>query len=228
MFDAFYLSYDEIEAEENLAKIRELWPHVRWVHGVKGLYNAHKECARRSRTDNFYVIDADSELLPSVDLKYMPKDRGPVHIWRARNPINNLIYGYGGLKLFPVQAFEYDGDVIDMTTTINKQGVKIVHEIATITRFNTSPWRTWRGAFRECVKLSSKTISRQKDFETEERLDVWCTVGEEANFGLFALSGAQAGRRFGEQNKENPKELGNINDYDWLRQKFLEEFPNEQ
>ena len=33
-------------------------------------------------------------------------------------------------------------------------------------------------AFRECAKLSSKTIRGKTNEETKDRLDIWCTKGE--------------------------------------------------
>lgn len=85
-----------------------------------------------------------------------------VHVWRAKNPINDLVYGYGGIKLFPrLLTKNMDTTKPDMTTSISKHFIAI-NEVANTTRFNTSPFETWKGAFRECAKLSSKIIDRQK------------------------------------------------------------------
>jgi hypothetical protein len=94
--------------------------------------------------------------------------------------------------------------------------------ISNITAFNTDPFNTWRSAFRECCKLSSKIIDRQKDNETEERLKTWCTVGVDREFGNWAIQGAIAGSTYGTENKNNPDALKLINDFNWLRNKFNE------
>jgi hypothetical protein len=54
------------------------------------------------------------------------------------------------------------------------------------------------------------------------RLDVWCTRGEKREFGEYALLGAQQGREFGEEYRENKDALKKINDFDWLEKKFEE------
>jgi phosphoribosylpyrophosphate synthetase len=50
--------------------------------------------------------------------------------------------------------------------------------VSNITAFNTDPYSTWKSAFRECVKLSSKIIDRQ-DFEGKDILivDDICVYG---------------------------------------------------
>jgi hypothetical protein len=90
--------------------------------------------------------------------------------------------------------------------------------IACETRFDTDPFSTWKSAFRECVKLSSKLITNQDDKETEERLRTWTTVGCE-----YSIAGALAGASYGNANKNNIVALNKINDYDWLSSKFTEE-----
>ena len=107
----------------------------------------------------------------------------------------------------------------DMTTSISTL-FKSMPEISNITEFNTDPFNTWKSAFRECAKLSSKVINRQNDTETDERLNIWTTVGADQPFGKFALSGAKAGQEFGFENKNRPEVLYKINDFDWLYEQF--------
>jgi hypothetical protein len=95
-----------------------------------------------------------------------------------------------------------------------------MHEIANITAFNTNPFSTWRSAFRECAKLSSKVIDRQKNEETDSRLDTWCTVGRENLFGDYAIRGAIAGRKYGATHQGDTAALRLVNDYDWLKEQF--------
>ena len=61
-----------------------------------------------------------------------------------------------------------DTTTTDMTEHTPKN-FKIINEVANITAFNTDPFNTWKSAFRECAKLSSKTIRRQKNEETERK-----------------------------------------------------------
>jgi len=72
----------------------------------------------------------------------------------------------------------------------------------------------------ECCKLSSKVIDRQKDDETNRRLDTWQTVGLEREFGEYSIAGAKAGTAYGLANQGNIEALKLINDFDWLEEKF--------
>jgi hypothetical protein len=149
-------------------------------------------------------------------------ERDIVHVWRSRNPINDLVYGYGGVKLLPRnQTINMDTSKPDMTTSISSK-FKPVMEVSNITSFNSDPFNAWKSAFRECVKLSSKIIDRQKDNETNNRLEIWCSVGFDKPYGKFALDGARAGRIYGDSNQDNLEALKKINDFDWLEEKFNE------
>ena len=81
------------------------------------------------------------------------------------------------------------------------------------------PFSTWRSAFRECAKLSSKVIDRQKNEETNERLRIWTTVGKDKPFGEYCINGARAGMEFG---LSDGADLKLINDFDWLYEQFIE------
>jgi hypothetical protein len=94
---------------------------------------------------------------------------------------------------------------------------------ANYTAFNTNPYDTWKSAFRECTKLSSSVIHRSKQDETDERLEIWCTVNNDAKFGEYSIAGAIAGREYGTANADDDEALGKINDYEWLHTKFEED-----
>jgi len=229
-FDVVFLSYREKEAEENYAKLLSRVPNAKRVHGVKGIFNAHKRAAEVADTKMFYVLDADAILLDEFKFEYFPTvwDEDAVHVWKSKNPINGLIYGFGGLKLFPTQLLRDAKDWnIDFTTSISDK-FKPMPVVANYTAFNTNPYDTWKSAFRECTKLSSGIIHNLKADEDKERLDIWCTVSDEnAKYGKYSVAGAKAGRKFGSENADNPEKLGLINDYDWLTSQFKQDFSDE-
>jgi len=131
-----------------------------------------------------------------------------------------MVYGYGGVKLFPrKETIDMDTSKPDMTTSISAK-FNAVKEISNITAFNTGAFETWKSAFRECCKLASKVIDRQKSEETDERLKIWTTVGRDKPFGKHALAGARAGMMYGSANKGNSEALKKINDFDWLKEQF--------
>lgn len=223
MYDIVFISYQEPNAEENWARLKERFPFSKRVHGVKGIHQAHIRAASICFTDMMWVVDGDAQVLESFNFDYTPFDLEYVYVWRSRNPVNDLEYGNGGLKLLPRKlTLNMDTSKPDMTTSISKK-FKPVFEVSNITTFNTDPFNTWKSAFRECCKLSSKIIDRQKSDETDDRLRAWCSKGKDRPFGEYAISGAKAGALYGQENQGNIKALKLINDFDWLKSKFEEQ-----
>lgn len=219
-YDIIFLSYDETTADYNYGQLLKRFPKAKRVHGVKGILNAHRAAANISETIMFYAVDADAVIDASFEFNFVPDRTDGVYVWRSINPINNLTYGYGGVKLFPTSAVqEYSNLPIDFTTSVSKYFVPIPI-ISNITKFNSDPFSTWRSAFRECTKLSSKLIHNQHNNETEMRLNIWCTQGADKEFGEYAIKGAIAGKEYGMVHKDQPDMLGLINDYNWLKTKF--------
>ena len=215
-YDIVFISYNEPNADENWEDLKERFPRAKRVHGVKGIHQAHIEAAKLCDTPLFFVVDGDAKIVDSFDFRYKGQE-GFVHVWRSINPVNDLVYGYGGVKLLPRElTLNMDISKPDMTTSISDK-FKAVPEISNITAFNTDPFNTWKSAFRECAKLSSKVIDRQKSGETDERLKTWTTVGGDREFGEYALRGARAGMGFG---LSSGSDLRLINDFDWLQEKF--------
>jgi hypothetical protein len=222
--DVVFISYNEPNAEANWQKVLAKAPNAKRVDKVKGIVAAHKQAASIVTTDMFYVVDGDAELADYWDFKFQPNlfDRDCVHVWRSINPVNDLKYGYGGVKLFPTKlVVSANPNNTDMTTSLSDK-FKLMPKISNTTSFNSDEFSTWRSAFRECAKLSGKVLKRQMVRETEKRLDIWCTLGADKPFGKYAIAGAIAGRKFGEENQGNEKVLQKVNDYDWLKTKFNE------
>jgi hypothetical protein len=221
-YDIVFISYNEPNADKNFENLKKRFPRAKRVHKVKGIHQAHIEAAKLVDTVMFWVVDGDAEIFEDFhfDHEVGVYERDIVHVWRCQNPVNKLIYGYGGVKLLPTGlTLNMDLSKPDMTTSISNK-FKAVKILSNSTTFNTDPFNTWKSAFRECVKLSSKIIDRQKDAETLERLNVWCTVGEDQPFGRYSIEGAIEGKSYGEQNRSNLEEIKKINDFDWLQSRF--------
>jgi len=232
MLDVFMLTFGEPEADANFEKLLEKAPHAKRIDGIVGLLNAHKACAEESRTTYFYVCDADAQIKDNFQFNFTPSRRKEaypgvpetecVFTYRSHNPINDLLYGYGAVKLFPKkQLLACEEFKVDMTTSI---GAKFVpkFEISNTTAFNTDPFNTWRSAFRECTKLASGIIDNKKQVDDMYRLEVWCTRGENRRYGEYAIMGAEQGKDFGTHYKYNKEALRKINDWEWLRKTFDE------
>jgi hypothetical protein len=219
MYDIVFISYQEPSADANYAALKARFPMAKRVHGVKGIHQAHIKAAKKCFTKMFWIVDADAIILDDFNFDHVVPDHqlDHVHVWRSQNPINDLVYGYGGVKLFPRKlTIDMDTSKPDMTTSISEHFIA-VEQVANITAFNTDPFNTWKSAFRECAKLSSKTILRQNDEETESRLNTWCTKGIERCNGDYAIAGAIAGREFGISNRSD---ISLINNFEWLHEQF--------
>lgn len=219
MYDVIFISYQEPNADKNFDLLLKKAPWATRVDGVKGIHQAHIKAASQSFTPMVWIVDGDAELVDDFNFEYIPprSDRDAVYVWRSKNPINDLEYGYGGVKLFPRQlTINMDVNSSDMTTSISSK-FYAMEQISNITAFNTDPFNTWRSAFRECTKLSSKIIDRQKENETNERLETWTTMGHDREFGEYAIRGARAGMQFG---LSSSNDIQLINDFDWLKEQF--------
>jgi hypothetical protein len=233
MYDIAFISFNETEANTRyfeLATTITTTNRLFRVHGVKGIHQAHIEAAKQAKTNMFYVVDADAKILPTFkfNLILTPEEEDIVHVWKSRNPMNELEYGYGGVKLLPTTlTINMDTSNTDMTTSISKR-FKAMPESSNITAFNTDPLSTWRSAFRECAKLASGIIPGQVGQETEERLNIWRYNSNHRQFAEYARGGASAGEWYGRTYKDNPELLSKINDYDWLEGQYyyhIETYP---
>ena len=220
VFDIVFISYNEPNADANWNKLRNRFHYARRIQGVTGIHKAHIIAAKTSLSEMVWIVDGDSQV---VDDFTFANPAGlwkeSVYVYQARNPLNNLAYGYGGIKLLPRwKTIHMDSNSVDMTTSISEQ-FTAVDEVASITCFNTDPFNTWKSAFRECVKLSSKIIDGQISKESEERLDVWSSTAN-GDFSEECLTGAIEGRKYGNENAGNIPALNKINNFVWLKEKF--------
>ena len=215
-YDIVFLSYKEKGAEEAYERLRQQFDVI-WVKDIEGIFNAHKEASKQVNSKMFWVVDADAEITNDFKFDYIPDvyDEEVVHVWGSKNPVNNLEYGYGGVKLFPTEMVRNATSWgIDFTTGLSSR-FKSMPQISCITKFNTDEFSTWRGAFRECVKLTLN-----KDSESEQRLNAWMNSDTGADFVEYARRGALEGNQFAKQNANNLTQLEKINDYEWLRDRF--------
>ena len=244
MLDVFFLSYNEPYAEENYQRLLKTAPLARRVNGVKGFYEAHRRCAELSMTYNFYVVDSDAILAENFNFNFTPStapgyykpESDFLYVWSSVNPINGLVYGYGGVKLFPKMALlNKKITSIDFTTGVGLE-TRVMEQISNITKFNYNEFYTWRAAFREVVKLSSGVIldSLRERFtaeqiesiriESEQRIQIWCTRGQTEQFGEWAILGAEQAIAFSKKYNNDHRALSYINDIEWLKNEFTRQY----
>lgn len=230
MLDIIFISYDEPNADANFRALKSRFPHAKRIQGVKGIGAAHIAAAKKANTTFFYVVDADTEVFDSFKFDYKPTEHEAnyVHIWHAYNPATGLDYGYGGIKLFSKKFFKDVKSQLDFSTTLTKD-IKIIEEIVCTTRFNSDPFRAFRGAFRECVKLYStahnKTLPQNIQDDARERLGGWTTPQRSCEFRNYIIAGASAGVAAAKHRENNQDSLLYINDHDLLLSIFTKSYP---
>lgn len=228
MLDIIFLSYDEPNADKNWTELKARFPFARRVHGVNGIANAHFEAAKKANTDCFYVVDADAEILGDFKFDYKPPeyDQQYVHIWQAFNPVLGIAYGYGGVKLFCKKMFSHVKNELDFSTTL-ASGIKLMEDVACITRFNSDHIRAYRGAFREAVKLFIKSndasLSTEEKKEARERLAAWADPVSNCAFREFIVAGVQDAISY--VNNHADKNLLVINNHQLIASLLQSKFP---
>ena len=210
--DCIYLSYDEPQREEFWVKIRNMVPWARRVDGVKGSDAAHKAAAAASDTERFILIDGDNMPDPAffnqtLDLSRPEYDRA-VFRWRARNHINGLMYGNGGMSSW-TREFVRNMKTHENTDGRDETVVEFcfdplywaMHDCYSTTYPNGSSRHAWRAGFREGVKMclnkgARPTVAEFRDRVHQRNLDhltVWLNVGADVEHGLWAIAGARQG-----------------------------------
>jgi len=223
VLDVIFISYGEPNAEKNWKRVKEKAPWAQRVDNVDGILEAHKLAAKKSRTDMFYVVDGDAYLFKKWKFDFVPSifDRDCTYIWSAKNPLVDLTYGHGGVKLFSKSKLLKlkKWRTLDMTTSISEK-IKVTSEISNWTEFNTDSFSTWRTAFRECVKLSVNMYRYPDNPEHKLRLDKWKSVDVNETFGKYAKDACEAATEFVGKNIDDHLMLMNINNRSWLKDTF--------
>ncbi len=203
--DIVFISFDEDNADENWNQLIKNYPSSYRIHGIKGIHMAHREAARVAKSPFFFTVDADN-IIHDRPFENIPEGitERNVCVWRSINPINGLVYGYGGIKLWPRSLFQKSqslGSFVDHATEIAPH-YKVIHKIASTTSFNTSPYSSWKSGYRESFKLM-RSVQEKNDKQALERLKIWLTVGMHAKFGEWCLLGAYEGASVAKQRDKN-------------------------
>jgi len=228
MFDLFFMSYAEPEAEKNWLILKSQVPTAKRVHGVEGIARAWVEAAKRSTTSHFFTMDGDSRLNPNFSFQledFQGEKDKRVHVYRCKNAVNGLVYGYGSIHLFNTELVRNfrSLDVVDFTLSVATQGFKIQPEIASTTNFNTSEYISFKSGFREASKLASETntyVGTQVDERTQKRLLIWTSLGSDVPYGDWVILGARVGAIFGKTNKDSKEKLALISNHKWFEEEF--------
>jgi len=210
--DCIYLSYDEPQKEEFWVKIKNMVPWAKRVDGITGSDAAHKAAAEASDTERFVLIDGDN--LPDPEFFNCTLDlSGPdyekaVLRWRARNHVNGLRYGNGGLSSW-TREFVRDMRTHEASDGRVETEVEFcfdplywpMHDCYSTTYPNGDAFHAWRAGFREGVKMCldrgrRPTVEQFRDRVVKRNLEyltIWHNVGQDVDHGIWAIAGARQG-----------------------------------
>jgi hypothetical protein len=209
--DCIFLTYDEPKKEEFWIKIQNMVPWARRVDGVKGSDAAHKAAADASDTDRFVLIDGDNLPDPgffNLQLRLDASNRDCVFRWKARNIINGLQYGNGGMSCWTkdfvrnMKTHEAsDGSAANDVEFCFYPNYWAMNDCYSTTYPNATPFQAWRAGFREGVKMcldrgTRPNIEQFKDRIVSRNYDnlcIWQTVGADVENGFWAIYGARLG-----------------------------------
>ena len=209
--DCIYLTYDEPKKEEFWIQIQNMVPWAKRVDGVKGSDAAHKAAADASDTDRFVLIDGDNLPDPeffNLQLVLDNSNRDCVFRWRARNAINGLMYGNGGMSCW-TKDFVYNMRTHEASDGTAENDVEFcfypnywaMNDCYSTTYPNGTPFQAWRAGFREGVKMCLDRGAKPSLTEFEEKvhhrnydhLCIWQSVGLDVDNGRWAMYGARLG-----------------------------------
>jgi hypothetical protein len=217
--DIVFISYDELNADENYQSLKTRFPQARRVHGVEGMVNALVVAAHQSSTDWYYAVFAKTEVHEGFHFDFCPdRFQQPKHyIFHAINVVNDLVYGEMGIILYNrqmvLQGPKHLG--IDYTMSFPNETIPIVSAWG---RFNTSPYQTWRTAFRETAKLCLFDQQRPS-VENTYRLHTWLSRAH-GDHAEWALRGAADGKHFFEECQGIEEQMKPMFSWQWLRDRF--------
>ena len=215
--DVIYLSYDEPQKEEFWLKIKNMVPWAKRVDGVKGSDASHKAAAEASDTERFILIDGDNMPDQSFfDLQLDFTNKNPnykkaQYRWKARNIINCLQYGNGGISswtkeyVMNMRTHEVsdgsDTTAVDFCMNSSDDLYWAMWDCYSTTYPNYTPFQAWRAGFREGVKMcldggKRPTIDVFKESVSKRNLNnltIWPNIGSDIENGYWAIYGARHG-----------------------------------
>ena len=207
--DFVYISFKEPNKEQNWADLKNKVPWAKRVDGVVGFDSAHKAAADVSETDFFISVDGDNiidEKFLLETLDWSKTNKKAVHRWRAKNNINGLVYGNGGLvgwhretckEMKTHENADTQENQIDFCWGVSHENL---HNCYSTTVINASEQQAFVAGYREGVKMSTEKGRPipAGDFKTIwpmnlKILTTWCTIGADVDLGKYAMLGARMG-----------------------------------
>ena len=222
--DIVFISYDEPQADENWEKLKSRFPRATRVHGVAGMENALIAAADASTTPWYFAVFAKTDLAKEFTFDFVPDylQQAKHYVFDCENTVNGLRYGHMGIVMYNCamvqQGRDYDKELgLDYTLSFPHEVVPL---LSCYGRFDSSPYHTWRTAFREASKLAYfNTV--EPSIDGQYRLKVW-TKHATGPYAEWCLRGAADGVEFFQESQTNLAYLKQGFRWEWLRQRFVD------
>lgn len=215
--DIIFFSNGEVCADENYEHLLSLnLPNrIMRVDGVKGRVASQHAAANASNTPWYFLVNAKLKVNENFDFNWQPniyKSRRH-YIFTATNPLNGLEYGH--------QAIVANNKKLTLNTVVRgldftmDSKTEVLSVNSGISTFNSSPWDTWRTAFREVIKLK-----HYNDIESKNRLEAWLTLGD-GLFGSYSIKGANDAVKYYEEVNGEFDKLMLTYDWEYLENLYI-------
>ena len=214
-----FISYDEPEAEANFDALLDAAPHAQRVHGITGFDAAHAMAGDIAETPHVLTVDGDNRVVDpgffEKRLAFEPRDLTGIVAFNARVAHNGLVYGNGGVKVWPrpllrtLRTHEKAKRVKNAIDFVWRVPYMPAVGVPTETCVTGSPEQAFRAGFREGTRLAMHKgltlaeahpdLAAKTAFQThtgagnQERLRIWCSVGRDVENGDWAMLGARMG-----------------------------------
>ena len=212
--DIVFISNGEPNAEQHYKRLSLLPKANRLVRvdNINGRAAAYHAAARVSTTPWFFAVFAKLEVDIDFDFAWQPDrmQQAKHYIFHARNPVNGLVYGHQAMIAYNRQlVLDNPGIGLDFTLDSPHEVVPILSGVA---HYDTSPWSSWRTAFRECIKLKASL----PDVENEYRLNKWLDANSDEADPPWSRLGAEDAVEYYDQVNGDFDQLKKSYEWEWL------------
>jgi hypothetical protein len=216
LLDIVFISNGEPNAAQNFKRLNlhagAKGNRLVQVNNINGRAAAYHAAAQASTTPWFFAVFAKLEVDIDFDWNWQPDrmQEAKHYIFHAKNPCNGLVYGHQAMIAYNRQlVLDNPGVGLDFTLDSPHEVVPILSGTA---YYNTSPWITWRTAFREALKLRASL----PDVENEYRLSRWLDVHSDEADPQWSRLGAEDALEYYDQVNGDFDQLKKSYEWDWL------------
>jgi hypothetical protein len=220
--DIIFISYDEPDAEGNWQILSDRFPRAKRVDGVAGMEQALEAAANASTTPWYFAVFAKTQLYDAFDFTFVPDYfQQPKHyIFNSLNTVNGLEYGHMGIVMYNcagIRTINQSGEFgLDYTMSFPNETIPV---LSCIGAFDSTPYHTWRTAFREAGKLAYFE-SVKPTVDGAYRLDIWSTQAT-GPYADWCLKGARDGVEFVKDSDYKLDTIKQAFRWVWLRDYFV-------